>query len=408
MEQEEQRALKDVLTAFYNYEQHARREILIPKQRKFDSLTLEEQTLIPWFTDYIRTLEHCIRQNGEFCRTLATTVASQWGVEDPPTEWGSAKYSDYDKVKYVFKQMVREWSSEGKLEREVAFTRFFQVLETEYPQFDKRQSVKILVPGAGLGRLNYECVKRGFWCQGNEFSYHMLLASNYVLNSTYSVSSDSVFPYIHSGSNQVSRQWQTRPIFFPDEHSASELSALQTLHQKVPFAELMSIASGSFTDLYGPNDLSTSRHFSQEPQAAEFRQYNKGQFQCVITNFFIDTSPNVIEYLKTLHHCLSDNGLWLNFGPLLWHFEDADDTEEIIHPDGSKHVSPISGLEMSLEDLITLAERWFIFEKRESAIDCSYSSDTRAMGGWRYKCEYWVARKRDDVEGTDLTGGMTI
>ncbi|ONH68771.1 Carnosine N-methyltransferase [Cyberlindnera fabianii] len=354
MEQEEQRALKDVLTAFYNYEQHARREILIPKQRKFDSLTLEEQTLIPWFTDYIRTLEHCIRQNGEFCRTLATTVASQWGVEDPPTEWGSAKYSDYDKVKYVFKQMVREWSSEGKLEREVAFTRFFQVLETEYPQFDKRQSVKILVPGSGLGRLNYECVKRGYWCQGNEFSYHMLLASNYVLN------------------------------------------------------KLMSIASGSFTDLYGPNDLSTSRHFSQEPQAAEFRQYNKGQFQCVITNFFIDTSPNVIEYLKTLHHCLSDNGLWLNFGPLLWHFEDADDTEEIIHPDGSKHVSPISGLEMSLEDLITLAERWFIFEKRESAIDCSYSSDTRAMGGWRYKCEYWVARKRDVVEGTDLTGGMTI
>lgn len=33
----------------------------------------------------------------------------------------------------------------------------------------------MLVPGAGLGRLPLEIASRGYACQGNEFSYYMLL-----------------------------------------------------------------------------------------------------------------------------------------------------------------------------------------------------------------------------------------
>lgn len=42
--------------------------------------------------------------------------------------------------------------------------------------------IKVLVPGAGLGRLAYELAYRGYSCQGNEFSVFMLFASNFVLN----------------------------------------------------------------------------------------------------------------------------------------------------------------------------------------------------------------------------------
>lgn len=46
----------------------------------------------------------------------------------------------------------------------------------------KPSDVHILVPGAGLGRLAFEIAKRGYTCQGNEFSLFMLFASNFVLN----------------------------------------------------------------------------------------------------------------------------------------------------------------------------------------------------------------------------------
>ena len=42
--------------------------------------------------------------------------------------------------------------------------------------------VTVLVPGAGLGRLAHEIARRGYSCQGNEFSLFMLFASHFVLN----------------------------------------------------------------------------------------------------------------------------------------------------------------------------------------------------------------------------------
>jgi hypothetical protein len=45
-----------------------------------------------------------------------------------------------------------------------------------------RAGIKVLVPGAGLGRLAFDIAKSGFSTQGNEFSFYMLLASNFILN----------------------------------------------------------------------------------------------------------------------------------------------------------------------------------------------------------------------------------
>ena len=58
--------------------------------------------------------------------------------------------------------------------------------KTHFPSKSKpdHSIVKVLVPGAGLGRLVFEFAKEGYTAQGNEFSYFMLLISNYLLNST--------------------------------------------------------------------------------------------------------------------------------------------------------------------------------------------------------------------------------
>lgn len=42
--------------------------------------------------------------------------------------------------------------------------------------------VRVLVPGAGLGRLAWEIACLGYSCQGNEWSFFMLFSSNFVLN----------------------------------------------------------------------------------------------------------------------------------------------------------------------------------------------------------------------------------
>jgi hypothetical protein len=55
------------------------------------------------------------------------------------------------------------------------------VLDT-VPCSRNAKSVNILVPGAGLGRLAHEFARRGYNCQGNEWSLFMLLCSNFVLN----------------------------------------------------------------------------------------------------------------------------------------------------------------------------------------------------------------------------------
>lgn len=52
-----------------------------------------------------------------------------------------------------------------------------------FPPFTN--SRRVLVPGTGLSRLLMEVVERGYGGQGNEFSYQMLLVSNYMLNHVF-------------------------------------------------------------------------------------------------------------------------------------------------------------------------------------------------------------------------------
>ena len=90
-----------------------------------------------------------------------------------------------------------DWSEVGKEEREMCYAPIMQELDKLYPKrrdnndsgldttgksTPGRNEVKILCPGAGLGRLAFDIANNGFECEGNEFSLYMLLGSNYVLN----------------------------------------------------------------------------------------------------------------------------------------------------------------------------------------------------------------------------------
>ena len=87
--------------------------------------------------------------------------------------------SDMEKVQSTIKQMVREWGEEGEVEREAAHAPVLEALCRLLPEPEGR---RVLLPGAGLGRLVWDVARLGYTAQGNEFSYFMLLAANFVLN----------------------------------------------------------------------------------------------------------------------------------------------------------------------------------------------------------------------------------
>lgn len=76
--------------------------------------------------------------------------------------------------------------------------------------------IRILVPGAGLGRITYELAYRGYYCEGNEFSLFMLIASNFVLNKCIVENQYTMYPWIHQFVNNLSRKDQVMPVSFPD------------------------------------------------------------------------------------------------------------------------------------------------------------------------------------------------
>ena len=119
-------------------------------------------------------------------------------------------------------------------------------------------------------------------------------------------------------------------------------------------------------------------------------------FLCAVTVFFLDTACNLFNTLQSLYDTLDVGGKWINFGPLLWHYEDVpyDAEADDLTDQTSEHEDRSMGLEFALEDVVELVEKiGFKFEKRESDIPCSYTHAYQSMGGFVYKCEYWVATK---------------
>lgn len=144
-----------------------------------------------------------------------------------------------------------------------------------------------------------------------------------------------------------------------------------------------------------------------------------GQVDVVATVFFIDTSPNIFQTLDTISRLLRPGGQWINYGPLLWHYEHsipafsfeplhtgdapADDVEEPqshshahshVHSHAAEEDDRTAGLELSLTELLGLLPSYGLrVVKRESSIPTTYAVDTMSMRGHMYNCEYWVAVK---------------
>ena len=205
------------------------------------------------------------------------------------------------------------------------------------------------MPGAGLGRLAWEVAARGFQCQGNEFSLYMLFASNFILNKCPVVDGFKVQPYIHEFCNNMKSSDQLREISFPDRDPCT-----------LPHDAKFSMAAGDFLDVYSAPEYVSSQ-------------------DCVITCFFIDCAHNIIEFVQVIHQVLKQGGIWINLGPLLYHFSDIRG-EDSIEPDYGTLRAVIADLGFE-----------FLSEKEKMS---SYSQNKSSMLQYNYNCVMFTARKQ--------------
>jgi len=108
----------------------------------------------------------------------------QWIPNVEPEEFQNVAItsSDVERVLSTLEHVAKDWSTEGEEERNRCFTPILDALRKFVPMIESRHRCRILCPGCGLGRLPFEIAKQGFCCQGNEFSFHMLLPMNFILN----------------------------------------------------------------------------------------------------------------------------------------------------------------------------------------------------------------------------------
>lgn len=94
---------------------------------------------------------------------------------DERTAGGPSRTSatQVSKINTTLRQCMRDWSDEGREERRKSYSAVIAELERLCPVDPERKGAqKVLVPGAGEGRLAYEIVSRGYGCAGASFASH--------------------------------------------------------------------------------------------------------------------------------------------------------------------------------------------------------------------------------------------
>jgi len=205
----------------------------------------------------LNAVDDGIDKNAELASAILESGLHSFGIDAPHQGnaddsksshgWrNTATANDLEKSRSTLRQFYRDWSEEGAGERQACYGPVIKALQRERLT-RSGQPMSVLVPGAGLGRLVFELCCAGFHTEGNEISYHQLLASSYVLNSSPAAKVHILFPWIHSFSNHRSRANHLRSVLVPDIHPATTLGAVESPGE-------MSMSASDFLLLYGSEE----------------------------------------------------------------------------------------------------------------------------------------------------------
>jgi len=271
-----------------------------------------------------------------------TLFESQSHIEDPPRSPKTAKLpkarpSSYDSFEQVLLHLSRDW---GKEASEVRSAIYDQGLILAAQQFIP-SGARVLVPGAGLGRLVVHLKHLGYDVEANESSLVMgvvfcrLLERFFPqdLKTPQAVAPSLFYPYL---STPTMDEWRfsdrlvgvdlPRTIDFNGTASTTQAFGQTGGNSLTPIR----LRLGSFGESYSGPEYASS-------------------FDAVVTSFFIDTSDDIIHTIAILSHILTHGGIWINLGPLHYH---SNATKVPLSHDLLQQVATASGFDLLSEKRI--------------------------------------------------------
>jgi len=172
-EQLERESFLKVISAFRSYEADALLDVA-RWEANHAQLSPRHRALLPAQPAYFAAARHAVAQNACFFDSLLSTfegphvpdhlrVPLRSQLRCPPTPPGDA-----EKVRYVLRNLVRDWSADGAEERARCYGPLLERLRALLPS-SPAAPCSVLVPGAGLGRLCCEVVAAGYCAEGCEW-----------------------------------------------------------------------------------------------------------------------------------------------------------------------------------------------------------------------------------------------
>ncbi|XP_044740628.1 carnosine N-methyltransferase [Chrysoperla carnea] len=356
VEQQEWIHFNSVLRTFQNYKLESLERVYRSEQY-LNQLPEYHQEWLQSYRSDLQIIKRCIEHNSSIIDIMTKEAPSMFeNVRAVDANISSASYGTVgevlaegvDKVQATLKQLARDWSSMGAVERSQCYQPIIEEIERKFLNnaIDPSQ-IKILVPGSGLGRLTYEIASRGFVCQGNEYNLFMLIVSFFVLNRCTELNSFTIYPWVQQHVNNLSVKHQTAAVTFPDI-SPNSISGKSSG---------FSMAAGDFLEVY------------KEEQV----------WDCVATCFFIDCAHNIVAFIETIYKILKHGGYWINLGPLLYHYSGAQ-SQPSIEPSFEAVKKAISCV-------------GFIMEKCDTRVKSRYCQNPASMLQYEYDSVFFVCRK---------------
>ena len=155
-----------------------------------------------------------------------------------------------------------------------------------------------------------------------------------------------VYPWVHQYVNNLKPEHQTQGVSFPDINP-----------REITANSVFTMAAGDFLEVYTENEV----------------------WDCVATCFFIDCANNIAAFIETIYKILKPGGVWINLGPLLYHFSDMPQ-EDSIEP----------SYQVVREIIIGFG---FIIEKEDTQVPTTYAQNPNSMLQYQYKSVFFTCRK---------------